>query len=287
MEVKGRSPAYWEAAALRKLLSSARNSSGEPVISADPYLMRRVYYLIKQGSGLSPTYHPKPRTKNSRGPRGKVIAHAITPFTENLAVGLLSRNTTCRRAFLRGSFLARGSISSPARSHHMELALPGRKDALLLQSLLRRENLKAGLVQRRGSWVVYLKDADEICELLKLMGASSAVFEYENIRARKSLKNSVQRLVNMDDANVSRTVEAGLRQLADIRTIDEEKGISHLPRALRELARLRMENPDASMEELGLMMSPPISKSAVNHRFRRLSRIASDLRGEAQKARRR
>ncbi|HHW26805.1 MAG TPA: DNA-binding protein WhiA [Firmicutes bacterium] len=283
--VKGRSPAFWEAAALRKLLSSKHSGSGESVISADPYLIRRLYYLIKQSSGLTPSFRPKPKGKDGRIQGSKLVTSTVVPSTEKPAVGLLSRNATCRRAFIRGSFLARGSISSPSRSHHLEIALPARKDALLLQSLLRKENLKAGLVQRRSSWVVYLKDSDEICELLKLMGATSAVFEYENIRARKSLRNSVQRIVNMDDANVSRAVEAGLRQIEDIRLIDEERGLSRLPPALKELARLRLENPEASMEDLGLMMSPPISKSAVNHRFRRLAQIASDIRANKQKAR--
>jgi hypothetical protein len=134
--------------------------------------------------------------------------------------------------------------------------------------------------------VVYLKDAGEICDLLKLMGASRAVFEYENVRVTKSLKSSVQRLVNMDEANVSRTVEAALRQTADIRLIDMEEGLIHLAPALNKLARLRLEHPGASMEDLGLMMVPPISKSAVNHRFRRLAKIASDLRAEMEKARR-
>ena len=134
--------------------------------------------------------------------------------------------------------------------------------------------------------MVYLKDAGEICDLLKLMGASRAVFEYENVRVTKSLKSSVQRLVNMDEANVSRTVEAALRQTADIRLIDMEEGLIHLAPALNKLARLRLEHPGASMEDLGLMMVPPISKSAVNHRFRRLAKIASDLRAEMEKARR-
>lgn len=286
VEVKSRTAASWEAAALGRFLSSARNPSEEAVISADPYLIRRIYYLVKRGSGLSPSFRQKPRITGGRGTRRKIITSAPRPFTQRPALGLLSRNALCRRAYLRGSFLSRGSVSSPVRSHHLEFALPEKKDALLLQSLLHKETLKAGLVQRRTSWVVYLKDAGEICDLLKLMGASRAVFEYENVRVTKSLKSSVQRLVNMDEANVSRTVEAALRQTADIRLIDMEEGLIHLAPALNKLARLRLEHPGASMEDLGLMMVPPISKSAVNHRFRRLAKIASDLRAEMEKARR-
>lgn len=286
VEVRSRTAAFWEAAALGRFLSSARNPSEEAVISADPYLIRRIYYLVKRGSGLSPSLRQKPGITRGRGARRKIITSAPRPYTERPALGLLSRNALCRRAYLRGSFLSRGSVSSPVRSHHLEFALPGKKDASLVQSLLHKENLKAGLVQRRTSWVVYLKDAGEICDLLKLMGASRGVFEYENVRVTKSLKNSVQRLVNMDEANVSRTVEAALRQTADIGLIDREKGLTRLPPALNKLARLRLEHPGASMEDLGLMMVPPISKSAVNHRFRRLAKIASDIRADMEKARR-
>jgi DNA-binding protein WhiA len=113
---------------------------------------------------------------------------------------------------------------------------------------------------------------------LKTVGATKSVFDYENIRVQKSLKSSVQRLVNMDRANVGRSVEASLRQVEDIRVIDEEQGLSTLPPALRELARLRMENPDMSMEELGQALAKPASKSAVNHRFRRIAALADDMR---------
>ncbi len=156
--------------------------------------------------------------------------------------------------------------------------MPARKDALLVRSLLSKENLRCGLVERRSAWVAYLKDGDDISEFLKAVGATATVLEYEDVRVMKSVKSSVQRLVNMDRANVGRSVEASLRQLEDIRLIDEERGLSSLSPALRELAQLRVENPDMSMEELGLALREPASKSAVNHRFRRLSEIAGRTR---------
>ncbi len=174
--------------------------------------------------------------------------------------------------------MSRGSVSSPTRTHHLEMALPARKDALFVRSLLAREELRGGLVQRRSSWVVYLKDGDEISGFLTAVGASRSVLDYENVRARKSLKSSVQRLVNMDRANVGRSVEASIRQLEDIRLIDEERGLTALPPALREVARLRIQNPDMSMEELGQALTTPVSKSAVNHRMRRLAEMAQDIR---------
>jgi len=158
------------------------------------------------------------------------------------------------------------------------MALPYRKDAGLVRSLMAKEGLRGGMVQRRSNWVVYLKDGDEISAFLTAIGASKAVLDYENVRARKSLKSSVQRLVNMDRANVSRSVEASIRQVEDINLIDEERGLSALPPALRELARLRLQNPEMSMEELGELLAIPASKSAVNHRFRRISEIAVKIR---------
>jgi len=191
---------------------------------------------------------------------------------------MLEANAELRRSFLRGAFLAKGYISSPNRDHHLEIALPLEKDALLVKSLLRKEGLNPGIVPRRSGWVVYLKDSDEITQLLKALGASRAVLEYENVRVQKELKASVQRLVNMDGANVSRTVNAAFTQVQDILVIDSEMGLGRLPKALRELAMLRLENPDLSMEELGKLLTPPASKSAVNHRFRRIAKIARDLK---------
>jgi hypothetical protein len=272
--VDGHLAAYWEAAALRRFLPS-RSKESDGTFTAEPFVLRRLFYLMKQGSGVRPTVVGS-SLRGRRQARGK-----IPPAQEDGAepsVDGIRGNPDCRRAYLRGVFLARGSVSSPTRTHHLEMALPARKDALFVRSLLSKEGLRAGLVVRRSNWVVYLKDGDDITGFLTAVGANKSVLDYENVRAQKSLKSSVQRLVNMDRANVSRSVEASLKQLQDIRLIDEERGLSTLPAALRELARLRMENPDMSMEELGQALSVPASKSAVNHRFRRLAQIAEEIR---------
>lgn len=271
--VDGHSAAYWEAVALRRFLPAR---SKEPdTFSTEPFVLRRLFYLMRQGSGVRPTmFGATPGTKyQARGHLPPPKGDASEPQFE-----AVKGNPKCRRAFLRGVFMARGSVSSPTRTHHLEIALPARKDAIIVRSLLTREELGGGLVQRRSNWVVYLKDGDEIADFLTALGANKTVLDYQNVRAQKSLKISVQRLVNMDRANVGRSVEAALKQLDDIRVIDEEKGLKSLPPALRELARLRMENPDMSMEELGQALSTPASKSAVNHRFRRIAAIAQETR---------
>jgi len=273
--VDGHSAAYWEAVALRRFLPTRSNES-DGTFSAEPFILRRLFYLMRQGSGVRPTmFGASPGTRHQARGRLPPPSKGENPEPPLEAV---KGNPNCRRAFLRGVFLARGSVSSPVRTHHLEMALPARKDAVFIRSLLSREELGGGLIQRRSNWVVYLKDGDEISDFLTALGASKSVLDYQNVRAQKSLKISVQRLVNMDRANVGRSVEAALKQLEDIRVIDEEKGLRSLPPALRELARLRVENPDMSMEELGQALSRPTSKSAVNHRFRRIAEIAQNVR---------
>jgi len=274
--VKGRSQAYWEAFALRRFLPARPRRSAEGSLSAEPFLIRRFYQLLKQASDLRLVVLD---SGSAKGPHKK--RRVVSPSEASLAafpVGRLRESALCRRAFLRGAFLARGYVSSPARSYHLEIALRSSKDALLVRLLLRKEGLQAGLVRRRSSHVVYIKDGDQVAEFLKAVGAFSSVLRYEDIRARKSLKGSVQRLVNMDRANVQRSVEASMRQLQDIELIDAELGLQHLPPALRDIARLRLEYPEMCMEELGQSLSPPASKSAVNHRFRRISAIANEIR---------
>ncbi len=274
--VDGHSAAYWEAVALRRFLP-ARPKDAEGTFSTEPFVLRRLFYLMKQGSGVRPTMFGASPGRRYQA-RGHLPPPLIGENPDSSAAEAVKGNPTLRRAFLRGVFLARGSVSSPVRTHHLEMALPARKDAVFVRSLLVNEELGGGLVKRRSNWVVYLKDGDEISDLLSALGANKTVLDYENVRAQKSLKISVQRLVNMDRANVGRSVEAALRQLDDIRVIDEEKGLKSLPPALRELARLRVDNPDMSMEELGQALSTPASKSAVNHRFRRISEIAREMR---------
>lgn len=274
--MNGHSQAYWEAFALQKFLPPKARDEADGSFSADPFVIRRLYYLMKEGVGVRP-YVSRAPERGRLHARGRWVPPTGTGKGSPPLAGLKD-SVACRRAFLRGAFLARGSVSSPRRTHHLEIALPARKDALLVQSLLLREDMRCGLVQRRSAWVIYLKDADDISSFLKAVGATASVLEYEDTRARKSLKSSVQRLVNMDRANVARAVEASLKQLDDIRLIDEAKGLASLPPALRELARARLENPDMSMEELGHALLVPASKSAVNHRFRRIAAVAQQIR---------
>jgi len=286
---QSRKQAYWEMAALTKYLRLKGGRKGSGEIPTEPFLARRLLYLMKQCGMELVRDMDMPLEHTASGPENSVKDAPKDIFREILRIEAfrdispdsmraLLRTPSNRRAFLRGAFLARGSISSPSKNHHLEIALPTYEDGVFVSKILEKEGLKGGLVRRRSSHVAYLKDADGIAEFLRLTGASQAVLDYENVRARKSLMSSVLRVVNMDRANVSRAVEASMKQLADIRLIDEEMGLGHLPAALRELARTRLAHPDLTMEELGHLLSPPASKSAVNHRFRRIAEIADEIR---------
>jgi len=187
----------------------------------------------------------------------------------------------CRRAFLRGAFLGGGFMADPRRGYHWEVVLPDRVTARIVRSLLRRQGIEAGLVRRRHEFVVYVKEAEAIAGWLSLTGAHQSLLSLENTRIYKEMKNRVNRLVNCETANLTRTIDAGIRQQEAIRLIDSMLGLSSLPGGLQEVARQRLVHPDATLEDLGGMMSPPLTKSGVNHRLRQLARIADRLRRQS------
>ena len=185
-----------------------------------------------------------------------------------------------RRAFLRGVFLAAGSISDPARFYHLEFVCPDETKAWYLKLLLSALDATAGVVQRKGHYVVYVKDSDDIVNLLGRMGASRALLALEEIRVLKDMRNRVNRTVNCETANLQKTVAAALKQRKDIEYIRDAEGFDDLPSALAEMAEIRLEYPDMSLKELGAQLNPPVGKSGVNHRLRKLSEYADELRGK-------
>ena len=190
----------------------------------------------------------------------------------------LLKQNCCRRAFIRGAFLAAGSVSAPEKSYHFEIVCASQKKAEQLQELLLQYEIDAKTVLRKQHYVVYVKEGAQIVKLLGLMGAHASLMQLENIRIVKEMRNSVNRKVNCETANLNKTVSASVRQVEDIRYIEQHKGLHELTEGLEEIARLRLEHPDASLKELGDMLSPQVGKSGVNHRLRKLSLIAEQLR---------
>lgn len=190
----------------------------------------------------------------------------------------LVQNTCCKRAFLRGSFLAAGSITDPKKAYHLELALQDEKYAKEIQKLVANFGPTMKLVERKKNHVLYLKEGSQIVDFLNVIEAHVALMELENVRILKEVRNSVNRQVNCETANIGKTVAAAARQVEDIRYIQCNMGFSQLTSGLREIAELRLEFPDLSLSELGQMLERPISKSGVNHRLRKISKIAEQLR---------
>ncbi|SFG62484.1 hypothetical protein SAMN05660649_02164 [Desulfotomaculum arcticum] len=201
-------------------------------------------------------------------------------FQEDMPEGLLQKEC-CRRSYLRGIFLGGGSVNNPGGTYHLEIITGDGRHAEAISGLLQQFGLPARISSRKQWYVVYLKDSEQIVECLNIMGAHTALLEYENTRIYKDMRNKVNRLVNCETANLNKTIDAAMRQSENIRVIAGSIGIEKLPHSLREVAELRLHYPDASLKELGEMMDPPLGKSGVNHRLRKLDKIAEKLNSGA------
>ena len=190
----------------------------------------------------------------------------------------LYKGSCCKRACLRGYFLCCGSMSSPDKGYHLELSVMSEETAGQIMELMRAFSLDAKCILRKKYHVVYLKDGEGIADFLKVVEAPRALMEFENTRIYKDMRGRVNRKVNCEAANINKTVTAAARQVEDILLIDKVKGLNSLSPRLRQMANLRLEQPQASLEELGQMSEPPIGKSGVNHRLRKLSELAETLR---------
>ncbi|MCH4191327.1 MAG: DNA-binding protein WhiA [Butyrivibrio sp.] len=191
---------------------------------------------------------------------------------------MLVRNSCCKRAFLRDSFLCIGSMSDPRKSYHLEYVCSCEKHAEDLQSLLKTFDIEAKMVRRKKYFVVYLKEGSEIVDLLNVMEAHVSLMNLENLRIYKEMRNSVNRRVNCEAANITKTVTAASKQTEDIIYIQKHYGFNNLQDNLRQMAEVRLQYPEATLQELGHFLDPPVGKSGVNHRLRKLSELADRIR---------
>ncbi len=192
------------------------------------------------------------------------------------------KNENCKRAYIKGAFLGGGSISNPEKTYHLEFVTHDQDYANELSDLINSYKLNSKVIQRKNSFVIYLKEGEQIVDLLNIIGAHNALLELENIRIMKEMRNNVNRIVNCETANLSKTVNAAVRQVESIKLIESEIGLDRLPKNLKEVAKLRLAFPDESLKELGAMLNPPVGKSGVNHRLRRIEKIADELRKEGR-----
>ncbi|MGN0481029.1 MAG: DNA-binding protein WhiA [Lachnospiraceae bacterium] len=195
---------------------------------------------------------------------------------------LIVQQACCKRSFIRGAFLATGSISDPNKSYHLEIVCTTERKAKHLVEIIEAFGIEARIVQRKKYHVVYIKEGSGIVDMLNVMEAHVALMELENVRILKEISNSVNRQVNCETANLNKTINAAVKQINDIRYIQDTIGLERLEPNLRELAYLRLENTDMNLKDLGLLLSNPIGKSGVNHRLRKLSSIADEIRGNRE-----
>ena len=200
------------------------------------------------------------------------------PEINSTVNGLLLQQVCCRRAFLRGAFLAGGSISDPNKSYHFEIVCKTLEQAEQLRDIINSFAMEAKIVERKKHQVVYLKEGAQIVDMLNIMEAHVALMNLENVRILKEMRNSVNRKVNCETANINKTVNAAVKQIEDIKRIRDTIGFDNIPEPLAEIAQARLDYPDAPLKELGTFLDPPVGKSGVNHRLRRISEIAETLR---------
>ncbi|MFI3214190.1 MAG: DNA-binding protein WhiA [Eubacteriales bacterium] len=202
---------------------------------------------------------------------GQGVLHEIRGAVSPLII----KNSCCKRTFLRGAFLANGSMSDPEKSYHLEIVCVDESQAEQLKELMQEFSLDAKIVHRKKYFVVYLKEGSNIVDFLNICEAHVSLMNFENLRIVKEMRNSINRRVNCEAANITKTVNASTKQIADIMELKENYGFENLSDNLRQMAEVRLENPDASLQELGQYLNPPVGKSGVNHRLRKLGEIAN------------
>jgi DNA-binding protein WhiA len=184
----------------------------------------------------------------------------------------------CKKSFLRAAFLTGGSLSDPEKTYHLEISTHNPVSIEIIKKLLKEYDIYIKTITRKGNEVAYIKEGENIVDFLNIIGAHAALMELENVRILKDMRNSVNRIVNCETANLEKTVNASVRQMENIKYIQSTIGISNLPENLIEIANIRIENGEASLKELGEMLNPKLGKSGVNHRLRKLDEIAEKIK---------
>nr|WP_228065202.1 DNA-binding protein WhiA [Mammaliicoccus sciuri] len=255
-------------------------------------IARRIFSLIKKCFGVEVELLVRKKMKLKKNniyiSRIKVKAKEILDELGILQDGMFKheidkdilQKDCCKRSYLRGAFLAGGSVNNPeTSSYHLEIFSLYEEHSADLTALMNQYDLNAKLLERKKGFISYLKEAEKISDFLSLIGGYQALLKFEDVRIIRDMRNSVNRLVNCETANLNKTVSAAMKQVESIQLIDKEIGIDNLPDRLREVARLRIDNQDVSIKELGEMVSTgKISKSGINHRLRKLNEMADKIR---------
>lgn len=256
----------------------------------NPKVAKRVYELIKYAFGISAALdlHRAPLCQVCLEREQDVLAvlRGVGLLAEGAALHTLVRfhvepdmlkRTCCKKSFLRGAFLTAGSLIHPEKHYHLEFVTHHYVLSRDFEGILRSLGFSPKTIVRKSNYVLYFKNSEEIADLLAAIGAHRTLMEYHNVRIVKEVRNNVNRQVNCETANVEKTVSASMRQTESIKKLEERGMLAHLPQNLQDIARLRLDNPELSLTELGQLVRPPISKSGVNHRLRKIAEIAEKI----------
>lgn len=278
-----------ELAALVQFCGHIEEDGSLLVQSENPLVIRKCFTLLKKTFKIEAVAKSQMQTQNYRlfvtGEDAFRVLEALKIcdtaghlMMRHLTDPVLIKNSCCKRAYLRGCYMAVGSMSDPYKSYHLELVCGLQVQAEQLLKILHDFSLDAKMIVRKKYYVVYMKEGENIADFLNITEAHKALMEFENTRIYKGMRNMVNRKVNCEAANITKTVNAATRQVEDIRLIREKMGLEGLPEPLRQMAYVRLENPQASLGELGKLLDPPVGKSGVNHRLRKLGELAKELK---------
>ena len=268
-----------ELAALVQFCGHIEEDGSLLVQSENPLVIRKCFTLLKKTFKIEAVAKSQMQTQNYRlfvtGEDAFRVLEALKIcdtaghlMMRHLTDPVLIKNSCCKRAYLRGCYMAVGSMSDPYKSYHLELVCGLQAQAEQLLKILHDFSLDAKMIIRKKYHVVYMKEGENIADFLNITEAHKALMEFENTRIYKGMRNMVNRKVNCEAANITKTVNAATRQVEDIRLIREKMGLEGLPEPLRQMAYVRLENPQASLGELGKLLDPPVGKSGVNLRLR-------------------
>ncbi|WP_206457983.1 DNA-binding protein WhiA [Anaerovorax sp. IOR16] len=234
--------------------------------------------ILKRGHSYELTIGSDKNAEQILRETGILLVKEGCNYISNGIYSDLIKKRCCKKAYLRGVFLGAGTISNPEKGYHMEIVCNSEVLANDVKKLINGFGLHAKVVLRKKSYIVYLKESEQITDFLNILGAHSQLLDFENIRIVKEMRNKTNRIVNCESANLDKTVNAASKQISDIELIQNTKGLSFLPEKLFTVAQLRLENPEASLNELAEMMKPPLKKSGINHRLKKISELADKLR---------
>jgi DNA-binding protein WhiA len=260
----------------------------------NPAIARRIFSLIKQRYGMESELLVRKKMKLKKNNQYLVrLKRDTDKVLKDLGIlddTGLSINTDVTpdilnedqrmRSYLRGAFLATGSVNNPETSrYHLEIYSLYESHNEDIAEMMNHFGLNAKTTKRRNGYIVYLKEAERIADFLQLIGATNSMLKFEDIRIVRDMRNSVNRLVNCENANINKTVAAAERQVENIKYLRDTIGLDSLPQKLQEIAVLRLDNPEVSLKELGDMVpSGAISKSGINHRLRKINQLAEEAK---------